>query len=76
MSRYFFGKMTFHGDARFVSSDADGNFSLNTTAPASGASTLATAEYWCLRMLRTPSGGDRILSYVAFTSADVRGEPS
>jgi hypothetical protein len=30
--------MTFHGDARLASRDAEGNFSLKTTALASGAS--------------------------------------
>ena len=44
LSRYFFGKITFHGEARFVRSEADGNLSLNRTVLVSGASTLSTAE--------------------------------
>src|SRR5262249_13520545 len=43
-SRYFLGKMTFQGEARFTSKDADGNLSLKTTVLGSGASTLATDE--------------------------------
>jgi hypothetical protein len=43
-SRYFFGKITFMGEARFARSEADGNLSLNVTVLGSGASTLATAE--------------------------------
>jgi hypothetical protein len=43
-------------------SDAAGNLSLNTTVPASGASTASTVEYPLLRVLRTPGGGKMILS--------------
>ncbi len=68
--------MTFHGDARLAKSEADGNLSLNTTVLGSGASMLAIDVYAFLRMLRTPSGGNTILSYVALTSAAVNGEPS
>ena len=35
--------MTFQGEARLSSSEADGNLSLNTTVPGSGASMLAIA---------------------------------
>src|SRR5262249_55338376 len=68
--------MTFHGDARLPRSDAEGNFSLKTTVPGSGASTLDTALYVVLRMLRTPAGGKKIFSYVGLTSAAVSGGPS
>ena len=54
--------MTFHGEARFSSSDADGSLSLNTTVLASGASMLVTAAYEFFRTLRTPSGGEMSLS--------------
>jgi len=36
--------MTFIGEARFARREAEGNLSLNTTVPGSGASTLATEE--------------------------------
>jgi len=35
--------MTFHGEARLPSSEADANLSLNTTVAESGASMLAIA---------------------------------
>ena len=40
MSRYFLGKITFQGEAKLVSSEADGYLSLKTTVPGWGASML------------------------------------
>src|SRR5438477_9097647 len=68
--------MTFHGDASLPRSDGEVNFSLKTTVVGSGASTLVIAEYVFFRGLRTPASGNTILSYDAFTSADVNDEPS
>jgi hypothetical protein len=50
--------------------------SLKASVDGSGASTLATAEYAPFRTLRVSFGGKMSLSYVALTSAAVRGEPS
>jgi hypothetical protein len=54
--------MTFHGEARFASMDADGNLSLKTTVEGSGASTRSTSAKEFFRKLTTPFGGETILS--------------
>src|SRR6266536_285118 len=66
----------FHGEARFVASDADGYFSLKTTVVLSGASILSTAAYAPARGERTPCGGKMIFWYVARASSDVNAVPS